>query len=139
MNETERRLTEAFEQYKDLVIRNSLYYVKDYYAAEDICQETFVRFAARTDKIPEKKTKAWLLCVSENLSLDHLKKGGKRRAIIGLPVAEELEWDRSGDTDLEDLMIRMEERQTAMSVMELLREKNQDWHRVIWLFAMWKV
>ncbi len=31
-------------KYQDVVIRNAYVYVKDYHVAEDICQETFIRF-----------------------------------------------------------------------------------------------
>lgn len=44
MCEDDRRLDDYFEIFKDLIIRYAKSYVGDYYIAEDICQETFIRF-----------------------------------------------------------------------------------------------
>ena len=46
MCEDDRRLDDYFEIFKDLIIRYAKSYVGDYYIAEDICQETFIRFAS---------------------------------------------------------------------------------------------
>lgn len=42
-------------KYQDVVIRNAYVYVKDYHVAEDICQETFIRFEQKMETIPDEK------------------------------------------------------------------------------------
>lgn len=76
MMEKDHRLDDYFVQYKDMVIRNIYLYV-DYYTAEDLCQETFIRLQKYLERVKPEKVKAWLLAVSEHLALDYLKKGGK--------------------------------------------------------------
>lgn len=51
MCEDDRRLDDYFEIFKDLIIRYAKSYVGDYYIAEDICQETFIRFGEHQDEI----------------------------------------------------------------------------------------
>ena len=53
MCEDDRRLDDYFEIFKDLIIRYAKSYVGDYYIAEDICQETFIRFGEHQDEIRE--------------------------------------------------------------------------------------
>ena len=55
MCEDDRRLDDYFEIFKDLIIRYAKSYVGDYYIAEDICQETFIRFGEHQDEIRECK------------------------------------------------------------------------------------
>ena len=43
-------------KYQDVVIRNAYVYVKDYHVAEDICQETFIRFEQKMKRFQTKKS-----------------------------------------------------------------------------------
>ena len=61
MCEDDRRLDDYFEIFKDLIIRYAKSYVGDYYIAEDICQETFIRFGEHQDEIRESSAKFWLM------------------------------------------------------------------------------
>ena len=78
----DQRLEEYFMKYHTMVIRNVYQRMKDYYAAEDICQETFIRLAGHLDEVPPEKVKAWLICVSDNLALDILRKHKSKEAAL---------------------------------------------------------
>lgn len=84
MSKKNHLFDDFFQQYHNDVIRNAYFKVKDYHTAEDICQETFIRFGEYMDEISEDKVLAWLFCVSERLALDYLKKGGKYTTDLGL-------------------------------------------------------
>ena len=74
MCEDDRRLDDYFEIFKDLIIRYAKSYVGDYYIAEDICQETFIRFGEYQDEIRESSAKFWLMKTAKNIALDYLRK-----------------------------------------------------------------
>ena len=93
MMEKDHRLDDYFVQYKDMVIRNIYLYV-DYYTAEDLCQETFIRLQKYLERVKPEKVKAWLLAVSEHLALDYLKKGGKYTSLhISVRIQKRLYWN----------------------------------------------
>ena len=87
MCEDDRRLDDYFEIFKDLIIRYAKSYVGDYYIAEDICQETFIRFGEHQDEIRESSAKFWLMKTAKNIALDYLRKSKNRVPVIDLDTA----------------------------------------------------
>ena len=114
-------------EYQDVVIRNAYVYVKDYYVAEDICQETFIRFEQNMETIPDEKVIRWLLRVSERLALDHLRKGKRHGENLGLEeYVGVLEDNRN--TDVSKMFIQKEEYEERMRVLDQLKEVRPNWH-----------
>lgn len=114
-------------EYQDVVIRNAYVYVKDYYVAEDICQETFIRFEQNMETIPDEKVIRWLLRVSERLALDHLRKGKRRGKNLGLEEYVGMLEDKR-NTDASKMFIQKEEYEERMRVLEQLKELRPNWH-----------
>lgn len=79
MNETnEERFQALYWKYNNLVIRVAFNRIHDYYQAQDICQEAFLKMFRSLDMSQsDEKIKAWLIVVADNLAKDLLKKGGK--------------------------------------------------------------
>lgn len=117
-------------KYRKMVIRNACLFVKDYHTAEDICQETFIRLGENLDKIPPEKVKAWLICVSERLALDHLKKGGKHTIDLGIEEYSE-EFVNDDYFDLSSLMVHKEEVEGRVRALERLKRERPSWFDVI--------
>ena len=114
-------------KYQDVVIRNAYVYVKDYHVAEDICQETFIRFEQKMETIPDEKVIRWLLRVSERLALDHLRKGKRRGENLSLEeYAGVLEDNRN--TDASKMVIQREECEERLRVLDQLKEVRPNWH-----------
>ncbi len=114
-------------EYQDVVIRNAYVYVKDYHVAEDICQETFIRFEQKMESIPDEKVIRWLLRVSERLALDHLRRGRRRGENLQLEeYVGVLEDNRN--TDASRVFIQKEEYEERMRVLDQLREVRPNWH-----------
>lgn len=134
MNDADHGLDEAFQKYKDMVIRNACLYVNDFHAAEDIAQETFLRLGEHISEVPPEKRGRWLLRVSGNMAKDYRKKGGKYKTIPGLEEWRE-EADREADNCF-DLSVLLERKETRRETAELLRrlaEKNPGWFQTIWM------
>ena len=129
MNEKDRRVTESFEQYGTVVIRNCYKFVRDYHEAEDLCQETFIKFSKNCTRVPEIKTLAWLLTVSTNLSLDCLKRSGRIHTVVGLPTPDPQEL--ISDVDMVGMFVDQEDFRQHMLVLEQLRVERPDWYQVI--------
>ena len=68
---TEEKFQEIYDKYKNLVLKVAFDMTKDYYLAQDICQETFMRLYGYQDNIIVERVKSWLVVVASNLVYDH--------------------------------------------------------------------
>ena len=67
-------------KYNALVFKVSHDIVEDYYAAQDISQEVFVKFYENLGEFaPPYNIKNWLCKVAKNLSINYLKKTGTNK------------------------------------------------------------
>ena len=68
-----QQLTKTYNQYKDLLYRIAFTYVKNEADAEDILQETFLRYFKKNSVFDnDEHEKRWLIRVSINLCKNHL-------------------------------------------------------------------
>lgn len=133
MRERDRRLDDYFVKYSKMVIRNICLHV-DYHTAEDLCQETFIRLSEDLERVEPIKMKAWLLEVSDNLTKDYLKKGGKYKVFLGLGTgAGEIIDYRS---DIELIAEEREKSRIRCRVLERLKREKRDWYdSLIWHYV----
>lgn len=130
MEKKNYRLDSFFMEYRDMVIRNAYLFVKDYYTAEDICQETFIRLEKNLDHVSPEKVRPWLVCVSERLAVDYLRKGGKYETKIGLDDAE-LDLLAGDYSDLSYLIEKKEEYERAERILKRLKREKPRWYDVM--------
>ncbi len=125
-------MDEFLGKYRKLIINNAYLYVQDYYTAEDICQETFLRFYRSEKKIEARKAKTWLLEVSKRLALDHLRKGGKYKMEVGLEP-HVLDTKENTYPDPCTILEEKEVSQNKKTVLERLRDEKPIWYEaIIW-------
>ena len=72
-------------QYQNLVFSICLKLTGDYFAAEDLAQETFLSAYRHLEQFDGQEEKAWLCRIASNKCVDYLRKA-KRRAV---PVSNE--------------------------------------------------
>ena len=130
MIDKEHLLDEVLRKYRKLVLSNAYDYVHDYYTAEDICQETFLRYFRDCETIEKEKTKAWLLQVSGNLAKDHLKKGGRYTTDVGL---DDVVLDTADDAypDPANIIVTLEDIALRKLVLEKLKKRKEIWYDVL--------
>ena len=101
----ERAFQEAMQQYTDYLLRISYLYVKDWQAAEDIVQDTFLTYYAKFDQFEERASlKTYLTRMTINKCKDYLKSwryrkmtltnqffGGKKDRALAVEQAERLD------------------------------------------------
>ena len=78
--DSEKKLIELMNQYKNLVFSVCLKMTGDYFAAEDITQETFISAYQHLDKFDGTAEKAWLCRIATNKCIDYMR-AAERRAI----------------------------------------------------------
>ena len=126
---TEDKFQEIYEKYKNLVMKLAYDMTKDYYLAQDICQETFLRLYGYQDDIIMSRVKGWLLVVASNLVHDYWKKSSSRKEVLsdGTYDRESSLAEYSAGFELE----RVEYRRLCSNVLKALREKNEGWYEVL--------
>jgi len=93
---------EAFEavvsQYEGSLLRYAARIVCDYNAAQDIVQDTFIRFFKKwkDDPMPSRRMSSWLYRVAHNRAVDYLRRES-RRHLLHLRHAADQETSASPD------------------------------------------
>jgi RNA polymerase sigma-70 factor (ECF subfamily) len=76
-------------QYQDQVYRQSYWMLGDPQAADDICQETFLRAFQKLRSFRDGSFRGWLLRIAQRLCLDELRRRKRRQILpLELPDAE---------------------------------------------------
>ncbi len=132
MNSVNRHLDDCFTKYQKIVIRKAYLIVKNQEEAEDICQEVFCRLEEGRSEMAWLNPKAWLLQSAKHLALDHLRKGGKYKTILGLDETRKGElFGRLEYPDPSEFMEQKEELQMRGNVLGRLKREKPDWYEVI--------
>ena len=75
--------------HQDSVYRQAHWMLGDPQAADDICQETFLRAYRKLSSFRDGSLRAWLLTIANRLCLDELRRRKRRQALpLELPDAE---------------------------------------------------
>lgn len=98
-------LSNLIEKYQNLVFSICYKITKDYFAAEDLTQETFLSAFQHKDSFDGRNEKAWIARIATNKSIDYINQAGRRmvptedadmeqyKSKLGRPEAEMLESD----------------------------------------------
>ena len=78
--DSKKKLIELMSTYKDLVFSVCLKLTGDYFAAEDITQETFISAFDHINEFDGRNEKAWLCRIASNRCIDYLR-AAERRAV----------------------------------------------------------
>lgn len=75
---SESRLSELIDTYEKLVFSICYRMTGDYFAAEDLAQETFLSAFQKYDSFDGQNEKAWLCRIAANKSIDYIRQAGRR-------------------------------------------------------------
>ena len=73
-----QHLTELIDSYQNLIFSICCKMTGDYFAAEDLTQETFLSAFRHMDSFTGTNEKAWLCRIATNKCIDYLKRAGRR-------------------------------------------------------------
>ena len=78
MNGAKQKIEKMIESYGKLVFSICYKMTSDYFAAEDLTQETFLSVYGNLDAFGGENEKAWICKIASNKCLDYLKKAERR-------------------------------------------------------------
>ena len=79
------RLQKLMTEYKNLIFSICLKMSGDYFAAEDLTQETFLSVYEHLDSFDGRNEKAWICRIASNLCIDYRRQAARRM----IPTSEE--------------------------------------------------
>ncbi len=92
--DSNERLTQMVEKYQHLVFSVCVKMTQDYFAAEDLTQDTFLSAFCHLDRFDGTNEKAWLCRIASNKCIDYMKQAERR----SVPSTEEvLDMQPAGD------------------------------------------
>ena len=103
--DSRRYLANLIEEYQNLVFSICYKITKDYFASEDLSQETFLSAYQHRDSFDGRNEKAWIARIATNKCIDYINQAGRRmvptedtdmeqyKSKLGRPEAEVLESD----------------------------------------------
>lgn len=75
---SEEYLSDLIDRYQDLIFSICYKLTKDYFAAEDLTQETFLSAFKHPESFQGGNEKAWICRIATNKSIDYLRQAGRR-------------------------------------------------------------
>lgn len=107
--------TQIYEEYHMKVLRYIQSKVNDYYLAEDLCSDVFVKVYEKLDTFDENKASfsTWIFTIVRNKLIDYYR---TRKVTVEIP--DDLTYDVEDDTNEEAL-------ETLASVLEKLDERDR--------------
>ena len=76
---TEEKFQEIYDKYKNLVLKVAFDMTKDYYLAQDICQEVFEKVYRALQGLNSQNVRGWITVVTRLTTIDFLRKRSRRR------------------------------------------------------------
>ena len=75
----EEQLEELIDRYQNLIFSICYKFTADYFAAEDLAQETFLSAYEKYTSFDGRNEKSWICRIAANKSLDYLKHSGRKQ------------------------------------------------------------
>jgi len=112
--------SDVYQEVFPLLVRVVYRITGDSEAAEEICQEAFIRYYERMNTIPDiPQAKYWLIRVGKNLALNHEKRKGRERRAYQRAYHEPKKNPETG----EESLLKAESQDTVQKALEQLPEK----------------
>ncbi|HIX98352.1 sigma-70 family RNA polymerase sigma factor [Faecalicatena contorta] len=124
----------VYEKYKNLIFQTAFLYIKEWYAAEDIMQETFLRYYIYMEHTRVENTKYWLLTTAKNITLNYIR-DNSRSTVLDMEDEEEGVYGsvEGGEEIFFDKLWRKEVLEAADTILDALYRKNRRWYDAVTL------
>lgn len=130
------KFARVYDKYSDLVLRILLNGCQDEDAAQEMCLKVFQGYYVRMDMLGEELIRPWLIWFSERTVNDYRKEHGMRTKSRESQM-ESMKKDRPprSSESIQNLLDSMARNHKEKSVLEDLREENEDWCKMVYLAA----
>lgn len=124
----QQHFADMIDSYQNLIFSICCKMTGDYFAAEDLTQETFLSAYRHMDSFSGENEKAWLCRIASNKCIDYLKSAGKRQ----LPAGEET-FETKADTSPspEEQIL---DREIRATLLKRCRELKPPYDRIATLY-----
>lgn len=121
----DEKFESVYLKYKNLVMDTACEVLKDYYLAQDVCQEVFLKLTPERLKLAETPTemKRYLRTVAYHRAIDYYRKIKKRSEIS---LYENL--DMTFEIDVDE---KMDRTSFTTVLFHELEEKKPEWHYIV--------
>ncbi len=134
---TEKQFQEIVETYEKLVFTICYQFVKDYYEAQNLTQETFLSAYQHLDNYQGTNYKPWLARIAANKAKDYLGSAYARRVQLTepedtqplLPVAcapEDIYIEKESEQTVASIIYALKEPYRQISILHFIQEKTTD-------------
>ena len=134
----DERFEACFLKYKNLVMRFVIDATGDYQAAQEICQQVFVRYYEYIDRVSSDFEKAWLIRCTQNAVIDYLRKNKRRKELfLETPIGEVREVN--GALQEKSIAIceeKMNHRELLGKILAEVRKVNEQWYEILMLLCV---
>ena len=122
----------VYEKYKNLIFQTAFLYIKEWYAAEDIMQETFLRYYIYMEHTRVENTKSWLLTTAKNIALNYIR-DNSRSTVLSMEDEEEGVYGsvEGGEEIFFDKLWRREVLLAADTILDALYRRNRRWYDAV--------
>ncbi|SOC39226.1 sigma-70 family RNA polymerase sigma factor [Ureibacillus acetophenoni] len=121
--EQEEQLKEAMDLYGDYIVRLCYTYVRNWLTAEDLAQETFIKFYRAIPKFRQQSTvKTYLYRIAVNVCHDYLASWKHKRVVITNTIQKLL----SAEKTTEQIVLQQTEDEALIEAIENLPPKYKD-------------
>jgi RNA polymerase sigma-70 factor (ECF subfamily) len=124
------RLVDMIEDYQKLVFSMCYRISGDFFAAEDLTQETFLSAYQKLESFDGSNEKAWLCRIATNKSIDYLRNAGRRQ----IPTEADFFWSQEEQRGTpEQVIIEDEIRQKIADCCDRLKPPYDEIARAFYL------
>lgn len=124
-----RKFTELYIQYRNLIMKIVVDRLGDRALAEEISQQVFAAFYQNMDTVKDEFIKPWLMLSAKNAIVDFLRKKNTRNEILASEYIGRI--DVVAEDNTEKIIERIASVQLSFRILEDLKETNEDWYAVI--------
>lgn len=130
ISETEEKFDSIYRSYSDDVYKVCLYYSRDYDVAEDLTQQTFMKFYHHIDSVEMENVRAYLVRTARNLYCNYYR-DTKRRAEIESTLENQSEMVVESPEEMYFRKVHKEdEAQLSNKILGDLHEKHENWYEL---------
>ena len=117
----------VYHAYRTMIYRSILIKTQNEELANDICQQTFLKYFEYMHTVQPGFEKGWLLSVSRNLLIDYYRK----KKVLPVEDAQIVEacQDKCYEVDLEREFVR---KNFLSQILYELEQKNKDWYDALY-------
>lgn len=125
----EKKFTEVFNKYNRLVRKLVISRTGDWMLAEEVCQQVFLNYFERMDKIDDDLIQPWLLLTAKNLIRDHFRKQQVRRNTQSVEDISEIAL--VCDDNAERIIKHVADMMLTERILTELYERRKEWYDVV--------